>query len=47
MHKVVIHTAEQVSTMKATRRLVKILDITYGKEDLEQVAANTTDMNAE
>ena len=35
MHEVVMQTAEPVSTRDATERLVKILDITYVKADLE------------
>ena len=43
----VIQTAETASTRKATDILVKILDITYLKEELKQVAANATHLNAE
>ena len=35
MSKVVIHTEEPVSTREVTEGLVKILDITYAKTDLE------------
>ena len=47
MHEVVMQTAEPVSTRDATERLVKILDITYVKADLEYVAAKATKMNSE
>ena len=47
MSKVVIHTEEPVSTREVTEGLVKILDITYAKTDLEQVAANTSQINYE
>ena len=42
IREVVIQTAEPVSTRKANDRLVKILNGTYVKEYLEQVAANAT-----
>ena len=45
MHKEVMKTADQVSTRKATERLVKILDSNYSKEYLEQVATKTTHLN--
>ena len=47
MRKVVMHYSEQVSTRESTDRLVKTLEITYAKADLEQVDANATHMNAE
>ena len=47
MREVLMHTAETVSTREATERLVKILNSTYAKADLEQVAANATHLNAE
>ena len=47
MHKVVIQTAETVSTMEATDRLVKILNSTYANADLEQVAANSAKLKSE
>ena len=40
MRKVVIHTAEPVSTRIDTPKRVKIIDITYDKSDLEHIAAN-------
>ena len=46
MRELVMQTAEPVSTREATKRLVKILDITYSEASLEHVAANTTHMNA-
>ena len=42
-----MQTVEPVSTREATERLVKIIDSTYVKDDLEQVAANATQLNAE
>ena len=42
-----MHYSEQVSTRESTDRLVKTLEITYAKADLEQVDANATHMNAE
>ena len=47
MREVVIQAAEPASTRKSTERIVKILDITYAKEDLKQVADNSTQINAE
>ena len=47
MRKVVMQTSEPVSTREATERLVKILDSTYAKDDLQQVAANTIHMISE
>ena len=41
-----MHTAEPVSTIESTERLVKILNSTYVKSNLEQVADNATHMNA-
>ena len=45
--KVVMQTAEPVSTREATERLVKILDSIYANADLEHIAANATQLNAE
>ena len=42
-----MHTAEPVSTREATERLVKILDITYAKAELDHVSANANHPNAE
>ena len=42
MCKVVIQTAQPASTREANERLVNILDSTYAKADLEQVANNAT-----
>ena len=47
MCEVVMKTSEPFSTREATDRLVKIIDSTYVKADLKQVANNTTHMNAE
>ena len=47
MCKVLIQTAEPVSTIEATERLVKIFDSTYEKSDLKQVADNATQLNTE
>ena len=45
MSEVAIQTVETVSTSKATTRLEKILDSTYVKTELEQVAGNATHLN--
>ena len=42
-----MQTAEPASTIEDTVRLVKILDSTYAKTDLKQVANNETHMNAD
>ena len=47
MCKVVINIAEPDSAREATEILVKILDITYAKADLKQVAYNEIHMDAE
>ena len=47
MHKMSMQTVEPVSTREATERLVKILDSTYVKLDLEQVAANASQLDIE
>ena len=47
MRKVVIQTGEPSSTQEATELMVKILDSTYVKADLKQVANNATHLNAE
>ena len=41
-----MRTVNSASTREATGRLVKTLDITYGKADLKQVSDNATHMNA-
>ena len=46
MRKVVLQTAEPASTWEVTGRMVKILDSTYAKADLEQVVANARHINA-
>ena len=47
MRKVVMKTAEPASTREATEQMVKILNNTYAKADLKQVADNATQMKAE
>ena len=47
MHEVVMKTAEPVSTREATERLLKALNSTYAKADLEHVATNTNHINSE
>ena len=47
MREVVIHILKLASTRDYTERLVKILDITYNKSYLNQVADNSTQMNSE
>ena len=47
MHEVEMQTSLPVSTREDTNRLVKIIDITYVKADLEQVDANKNQLNAE
>ena len=47
IRKVVIQTSEPASTGEATERLVKIIDVTYTKEELKQVASNAAHMNNE
>ena len=42
-----MQTAEPFSTREATKILVKILDSTYAKWDLEQVDANATHIESE
>ena len=42
-----MHTAEPNSTREATERMVKILEITYAKADLEQVVSNYSQLNGE
>ena len=44
---VFIQTAETDSTREATGRLVKIINSKYLKEDLKQVADNSTKLNSE
>ena len=45
MCEVVMQTTEPVSTKDATKSLVETINITYAKEELEQVAPNATQMN--
>ena len=42
-----IQTAYPVSTRDYTERMVKMFESNYAKAELEQLAANTTHMNAE
>ena len=46
MRKVVMQTAEPASTREATGWMVKIIDITYAKADLNQVSNNGAQLNA-
>ena len=45
MRKLVMQTAEIASTRETTERLIKIIDSTYAKEDLKQLAHNATQIN--
>ena len=47
IREVVMQTAEPFSTREATQSLVKILNSSYVKADLEQVASNATHLEAE
>ena len=47
IREVVMQTAEPASTREATELMVKILDSTYVKADLKEVADNATQLNAE
>ena len=47
MHEVVMQTSEPASTIEATEILLKILDSTYAKAGLKQVADNATQINSE
>ena len=47
MRDVVMQIAEPASTREATERMVKILDSTYAKADLNQVANNPSHLNSE
>ena len=47
MPEVLMKNAEPVSTREDTERPVKILNITYAKENLTQVSNNATQLNAE
>ena len=47
MREVVMQTAEPASTWEATEQMVKILNSTYAKADIEQVFSNTSHLNAE
>ena len=42
-----MQTAEPASTREATKRMVKIFDITYMKENLKHVTDNATQLNYE
>ena len=42
-----MQTSEPASTREATERLVKIINSTYVKAELNQLADNSTQMNAE
>ena len=47
MRELVMQSEEPVSTREATERMVKVLDITYVKEEIKQVAENATQLNTE
>ena len=47
MREVVMHTEKLYSTREATEILVQILDSTYVKADLKQVADNATQLNSD
>ena len=47
MREVLIQTAEPVSTREATERLVEIIGSIYVEADLEQLASNANQLNAE
>ena len=47
INEVVMNTTEKNSTRESTHSLVELLRSNYAKEYLEQVAANTTHLNAE
>ena len=47
MREVVIQTEEPVSARESTAMLVKILKSVYAKENLKQVAYNTTHLKSE
>ena len=44
---VVMQTVELASTREATDRMIKVLNVTYAKEDLNQIADNKTLVNTE
>ena len=47
MQEVVMQNAELISRREASERLVKILDSTYVKSNLKQVANSATQLNSE
>ena len=47
MREVLMQTSEPSSTLEATERMLKILNSTYAKADLKQVADNETHLNYE
>ena len=47
MRELVMQNVEPASTLEDTERMVKILDSTSAKSDLEQVVANASQLNAE
>ena len=47
MHEAVMQTEEPASNQGDTDRMLKILDSTYVKADLKQLANNVTQLNAE
>ena len=47
MHEVLMRTAKPDSAQEVTKWMVKILDRTYAKADLEQVFINASQLDAE
>ena len=47
MHEMEIHTIEPVYTREVNERMVKCIESTYYKTDIEHVAADATNLNAE
>ena len=47
MREVIIQTSEPASTKEATKIMVNIINSTYAKSNIEQVAANPARMNYE
>ena len=45
MREVIIHTAEPDSTKETTNIIVNIINITYKKFHLEEIASGTTQIN--
>ena len=47
MHEMEIQTIEPVYTREVNERMVKCIESTYSKTDIEHVAADATHLNAE